>query len=117
MAAEGGILSLWRGNGVSVMRNIPEAALKYGLFEALKNKFCDAEPTVGQRFLSGAVAGSVAQTCIYPMEVLKTRMVLRSSRQYSTVFGCIKTIYQQEGIKNEQNYWRKKVLAYKIFLV
>jgi len=102
MTAEGGISSLWRGNGVNVMKVIPETALKYGLYETLKNKFGDAEPTPGQRFFSGAIAGAVAQTCIYPAEVLKTRMVLRSSGQYNNVFDCVKTIYQQERIKSER---------------
>jgi len=76
MTTEGGISSLWRGNGVNVIKIVPETALKYGLFETLKNKFGDAEPTPTQRFLSGAFAGAIAQTFSYPMVVLKTRMVL-----------------------------------------
>jgi solute carrier family 25 phosphate transporter 23/24/25/41 len=45
------------------------------------------------------MAGAMAQTLIYPMEVVKTRMVLRSSGQYRSVFNCIKSIYRDEGIR------------------
>ena len=42
-----------------------------------------------QRFFAGATAGAVSQTIIYPMEVIKTRMVLRATGQYSNSFDLI----------------------------
>ena len=100
MTQEGGMKSLWRGNGVNVAKVIPETALKYGIYECFKTYMCDEEPTKVQRFLSGACAGATAQTVIYPMEVVKTRMVLRSSGQYTGVFNCISKIYYEERVKN-----------------
>lgn len=99
MQQEGGVMSLWRGNGVNVLKVMPETALKYGMFETIKNTICNDEPTSLQRFMSGAIAGAMAQTFIYPMEVIKTRMVLRSSGQYTSIFNCIRTIYYKEGIR------------------
>ena len=67
----------------------PHKATKYGLFEHIKSNFCDENPTNMQRFFAGATAGAVSQTIIYPMEVIKTRMVLRATGQYSNSFDLI----------------------------
>ena len=99
MYSEGGIKSLWRGNFVNVMKIFPETGLKFGIFETIKNNFCGAEPSKTQRFFAGATAGAMAQTCIYPIEVLKTRMVLRSTGQYSSVYNCARTIIKTEGFR------------------
>ena len=100
MYSEGGLKSLWRGNFVNVMKIFPETGLKFGIFETIKNNFCGAEPSKTQRFFAGATAGAMAQTCIYPIEVLKTRMVLRSTGQYSSVYNCARTIIQTEGFRS-----------------
>ena len=52
-----------------------------------------------QKLISGSLAGFIAQTTIYPMEVLKTRLALRKTGQYSSVFDCIKKIKKHEGMK------------------
>ncbi|CAG5105287.1 Oidioi.mRNA.OKI2018_I69.chr1.g1993.t1.cds [Oikopleura dioica] len=99
MYSEGGLKSLWRGNFVNVMKIFPETGLKFGIFETIKNNFCGAEPSKTQRFFAGATAGAMAQTCIYPIEVLKTRMVLRSTGQFNGVFNCARTIVREEGFR------------------
>ena len=114
MTQEGGMKSLWRGNGVNVAKVIPETALKYGIYECFKTYMCDEEPTKLQRFLSGACAGATAQTVIYPMEVVKTRMVLRSSGQYTGVFNCISKIYYEEQVKNALIVIRTLYIAYSL---
>jgi solute carrier family 25 phosphate transporter 23/24/25/41 len=73
MLNEGGLTSLWRGNGMNVLKIAPEAALKFAFYEELKFLILgDAkrDVNIGERFISGSIAGAMAQTIIYPMEVI-----------------------------------------------
>ncbi|XP_077580833.1 mitochondrial adenyl nucleotide antiporter SLC25A24-like isoform X2 [Stigmatopora nigra] len=101
MIAEGGVRSLWRGNGINVLKIAPETAIKFMAYEQFKKLLSSEGQKIQthKRFLSGSLAGATAQTAIYPMEVLKTRLTLRKTGQYSGMFDCAKTILQKEGVK------------------
>lgn len=43
--------------------------------------------------MAGSIAGGISQTVIYPMEVLKTRLTLRKTGQYSGIVGNYKKSY------------------------
>lgn len=47
--------------------------------------------------IAGACAGCIAQTTIYPMEVLKTRLALRKTGEYTSMLDCAQKIYTREG--------------------
>ncbi|XP_028258760.1 calcium-binding mitochondrial carrier protein SCaMC-1 [Parambassis ranga] len=101
MLKEGGVLSLWRGNGINVLKIAPETAIKFMAYEQYK-KLLSSEPgkvKTHERFISGSLAGATAQTAIYPMEVMKTRLTLRKTGQYSGMFDCAKKILKKEGVK------------------
>lgn len=101
MIKEGGIRSLWRGNGVNVIKIAPETAMKFWAYEQYKKLFASKDGTVGaaERFVAGSLAGATAQTSIYPMEVLKTRLAVGKTGQYSGMFDCGKKILKKEGVK------------------
>lgn len=72
MLNEGGVRSLWRGNGINVLKIAPESALKFVAYEYAKRRLRGDRPreiTIYERFAAGSFAGSFSQTVIYPMEV------------------------------------------------
>ncbi|VDP93761.1 unnamed protein product [Echinostoma caproni] len=104
MLKEGGVGSLWRGNGVNCLKIAPESAIKFQAYEQYKQwlgpVFGDEKNgpvSLQTKFFAGAFAGATSQTIIYPMEVLKTRMCLRKSGQYSSIFDCAKKLYHDNG--------------------
>ncbi|XP_059588216.1 mitochondrial adenyl nucleotide antiporter SLC25A23 isoform X1 [Alligator mississippiensis] len=101
MVREGGIRSLWRGNGINVLKIAPESAIKFMAYEQIKRAIRGQQETlrVQERFVAGSLAGATAQTIIYPMEVLKTRLTLRATGQYVGVADCARSILRHEGIR------------------
>uniref|UniRef100_A0A8C2W4P2 Solute carrier family 25 member 23 n=1 Tax=Chinchilla lanigera TaxID=34839 RepID=A0A8C2W4P2_CHILA len=99
MVREGGVLSLWRGNGINVLKIAPESAIKFMAYEQIKRAIRGQQDTlhVQERFVAGSLAGATAQTVIYPMEVLKTRLTLRRTGQYTGLLDCARRILEREG--------------------
>ncbi|KAK7095208.1 calcium-binding mitochondrial carrier protein SCaMC-2-like isoform X2 [Littorina saxatilis] len=102
MLEEGGVKSLWRGNGMNVIKIAPESAIKFMAYEQVKTwvKGDQKEITVVQRLFSGSAAGAISQTTIYPMEVMKTRLALRKTGEYSSMFDCARKIAKKEGLRS-----------------
>ncbi|XP_061374044.1 calcium-dependent mitochondrial ATP-magnesium/phosphate carrier protein 2-like isoform X2 [Gastrolobium bilobum] len=78
---EGGFLGFFRGNGLNVLKVAPESAIKFYTYEMLKTFIVnargqEAKADVGSmgRLLAGGIAGAVAQTAIYPLDLIKTRI-------------------------------------------
>lgn len=102
---EGGAFSFWRGNGINVFKIAPESAFKFMAYEEIKRILKQSsghqQLNMFDRFIAGGLAGAFAQTIIYPLEVLKTRLVLRKSGESSGFRGFIfftKSIYAKGGI-------------------
>ncbi|KAK0152916.1 Calcium-binding mitochondrial carrier protein SCaMC-1 [Merluccius polli] len=103
MVKEGGLVSLWRGNGINVLKMAPETAIKFTVYEQLKCILRGNDKTgplkIHERFIAGSMAGAIAQTTIYPLEVLKTRLTLRKTGQFSGIADCAKQMLQRESIR------------------
>ncbi|OWF41122.1 calcium-binding mitochondrial carrier protein SCaMC-2-like [Mizuhopecten yessoensis] len=103
MLNEGGVKSLWRGNGINVIKIAPETAIKFMAYEQIKTWFRGEDPAkelhILERLCSGSLAGCISQTAIYPMEVLKTRLALRKTGQFNGIFDCAMKVYKNEGIR------------------
>ncbi|XP_052789197.1 calcium-binding mitochondrial carrier protein SCaMC-2-like isoform X2 [Mya arenaria] len=99
MLKEGGVKSLWRGNGVNVIKIAPESAIKFMAYEQIKGMFRGDRKEIGplERFAAGSSAGAISQSIIYPMEVLKTRLALRKTGQYSGMVDCAAKLFKHEG--------------------
>ncbi|KAF8400094.1 hypothetical protein HHK36_015969 [Tetracentron sinense] len=77
---DGGFLGFFRGNGLNVIKVAPESAIKFYAYEMLKDFIANGQGedkgdigTAGRLF-AGGMAGAVAQTAIYPMDLVKTRL-------------------------------------------
>ncbi|KIW21017.1 hypothetical protein PV08_01596 [Exophiala spinifera] len=78
--AAGGMRSLFAGNGLNVIKVMPESAIKFGAYEAAKRAFAKIDgsdpkhlqPT--SQFLAGGIGGVVSQCVVYPLDTLKFRM-------------------------------------------
>ncbi|XP_026887296.2 calcium-binding mitochondrial carrier protein SCaMC-3 [Electrophorus electricus] len=103
MIKEGGLSALWRGNGINVLKIAPETAIKFLAYEQIKRLMVGSRDGVSlkvqERFIAGSLAGATAQTIIYPMEVLKTRLTLRKTGQYSSMADCARQVLQKEGVR------------------
>lgn len=103
---EGGFLGFFRGNGLNVLKVAPESAIKFYAYEMIKDFMVKAdglhskdEIGVLSRLLAGGTAGAIAQTVIYPMDLVKTRL-----QTYACINGkappltkLSKDIWYQEG--------------------
>uniref|UniRef100_A0A1J3CQ52 Calcium-binding mitochondrial carrier protein SCaMC-1 n=1 Tax=Noccaea caerulescens TaxID=107243 RepID=A0A1J3CQ52_NOCCA len=91
----------FRGNGLNVTKVAPESAIKFAAYEMLKPIIGGADGEIGPsgRLLSGGLAGAVAQTAIYPMDLVKTRLQTYVSELGKTpnLWRLTKEIWMQEG--------------------
>jgi len=98
------IRGFFRGNGLNVVKVAPESAIKFYAFEMLKKVIGDAQGNnsdigAAGRLLAGGVAGGIAQTAIYPMDLIKTRLqTCASEGGRAPKLGTLtKNIWIQEG--------------------
>ncbi|KAK4165109.1 mitochondrial carrier domain-containing protein [Cladorrhinum sp. PSN259] len=87
----GGIRTFFAGNGLNVVKIMPESAIRFGSYEASKRFLAAYEghndPTqisTVSKFVAGGMGGMTAQFCVYPVDTLKFRL------QCETVEGGLK---------------------------
>ncbi|XP_061223839.1 probable mitochondrial glutathione transporter SLC25A39 isoform X3 [Neopsephotus bourkii] len=75
--AQDGWLSLWRGWGPTVLRDVPFSALYWFNYELVRDWLCRkawlGEATFMISFTSGAISGTVAAVLTLPFDVVKTQ--------------------------------------------
>ncbi|KAI9660271.1 MAG: hypothetical protein M1831_003579 [Alyxoria varia] len=77
----GGIQSLFAGNGLNVVKVMPESAIKFGSYEASKRLLASFEGhgdpkklNAWSGFAAGGMGGIISQFFVYPLDTLKFRM-------------------------------------------
>ncbi|CAJ2510718.1 Uu.00g063430.m01.CDS01 [Anthostomella pinea] len=77
----GGIRGFFAGNGLNVVKIMPETAIRFGAYEAAKKALANFEGhgdthhiNPYSKFVAGGVAGMAAQFCVYPLDTLKFRL-------------------------------------------
>ncbi|KAI9821827.1 MAG: hypothetical protein M1827_002409 [Pycnora praestabilis] len=77
----GGMRSMFAGNGLNVLKVMPESAIKFGSYEGSKRALAKLEghgdaQKIGpwSKFLAGGMGGTISQLFVYPIDTLKFRM-------------------------------------------
>ena len=97
--SSGGVRTLYGGIGASMTGVIPYAALNLGTYDTLQRgyRLYTGEDKVPKEVcgLCGAVAGPLAATATFPLEVVRRRMMMGAG--YSSVLEALRVIWATEG--------------------
>ncbi|KAF8040668.1 hypothetical protein BT93_B2789 [Corymbia citriodora subsp. variegata] len=107
---EEGVLSLWRGNGSSVIRYYPSVALNFSLKDLYRNLLRSSSSPDGHfvsgapaNFIAGAAAGCTTLILIYPLDIAHTRLAAdlgrTEVRQFQGIYHFLVTIHKKDGIR------------------
>ncbi|EEB05594.1 hypothetical protein SJAG_00612 [Schizosaccharomyces japonicus yFS275] len=101
-----GIRGFYVGNGLNILKVIPESSIRFGTYEAAKrflNRNNKTQPiSPGNAFLAGGIAGSVAQVCMYPLDTIKFRMQCVSfglQNKRRLMMSVVKDLYKVGGLR------------------
>lgn len=110
----GGLLSMWKGNGTSVIHRFPFSAINFFVYENMldittknrhlfelnqsQSKTKDAPPLA--RMISGATAGCTACVACYPLDLVRTRLTteLPGQEYYKGITDAFAKILKSEGV-------------------
>ncbi|GER32100.1 ATP carrier protein [Striga asiatica] len=102
---EEGILSLWRGNGSSVIRYYPSVALNFSLKDLYRNilRGNSQQGDFTSNFLAGSLAGCTTLVIIYPLDIAHTRLAADlgppETRQFQGIRHFLTTVYKKDGAR------------------
>jgi len=102
-----GIRGLWTGFVITVVRDVPFAAiyfLSYEVAKEVQTRFVTpgVQLQIQNYLVAGAVAGALAATCTIPFDVVKTRLQTQPTlpvheRKYNGIMHTFRTILKEEG--------------------
>ncbi|KAK0704918.1 mitochondrial carrier domain-containing protein [Lasiosphaeris hirsuta] len=102
----GGFRTFFAGNGLNVIKIMPESAIRFGSYEASKRFLATyeghedpAQISTVSKFVAGGIGGMTAQFCVYPIDTLKFRL------QCETVEGGLKG--NALLIRTAKNMWKE----------
>ncbi|KAG9456556.1 hypothetical protein H6P81_001064 [Aristolochia fimbriata] len=112
-----GLLGFYRGNGASVARIVPYAALHYMAYEQYRRWIVLTFPDIGRGpvldLVAGSVAGGTAVLFTYPLDLVRTKLAyqvvdqpsVKTIRQshagpvYRGIVDCVSKIYKHSGVR------------------
>lgn len=102
---------LYRGWGITILREVPFTVIQFPLWEALKSYSREkrrsaggggdgngGDVSAGESALYGTVSGGVAAAITTPLDVIKTRTMLSAERQ--KLWDVVAGIYRQQGVRS-----------------
>jgi len=102
---EGGLASLYKGTGATLLRDIPGTVAYFGTYELTKRELMKVQgidPNNGQLSLTavlfaGGFAGMACWGVGIPADVLKSRLQTAPEGKYSGIYDVYKTLIKEEG--------------------
>ncbi|XP_022081975.1 uncharacterized protein LOC110974546 [Acanthaster planci] len=109
-----GWLSLWRGLGPTLLRDVPFSMILWANYEFMKTRAClkynRREPTFPAAFFSGAVSGILAAVLTNPFDVVKThRQIELGEAMFNTkkdgnyratsTWNIMQRLYAERGLR------------------
>ena len=100
-----GLRGFYVGYVSTIMREIPFSLVQFPLYEAMKRHYHShyqlSEPHPAAYAAMGSVSGSIAAALTTPMDVVKTRMMLRRGGEAAGglgVVGTMREVYSEGGV-------------------
>lgn len=95
---EGGVRALYRGFGLTVVRDVPAFGIYFVSYELLLNSLRQRrEENTVDVMLAGGTAGALSWLLVYPIDVVKSR--LQADLRYSSARECVRDSLIKEGPK------------------
>ncbi|KAM7512960.1 hypothetical protein LguiB_011835 [Lonicera macranthoides] len=112
-----GLLGFYRGNGASVARIVPYAALHFMAYEQYRRWIIDSFPGTGRGpvldLVAGSFAGGTAVLFTYPLDLVRTKLayqvvespklnvkgIIRTEQVYKGISDCFSKTYRESGVK------------------
>ncbi|XP_076645525.1 dephosphocoenzyme A carrier isoform X2 [Halictus rubicundus] len=100
---EEGLLAYYRGFTATLLGVIPYAGCSFFTYDLLRNMltvYTVAIPGFSTSLICGGIAGMVAQTSSYPLDIVRRRMQTSAikGQHYHTIGSTITKIYREEGL-------------------
>ncbi|GAB7362311.1 hypothetical protein MBLNU230_g2329t1 [Neophaeotheca triangularis] len=94
---------LYRGWGITVLREVPFTVIQFPLWEAMKASYNGRsgrrETPALPSALFGSLSGAVAAGLTTPLDVLKTRMMLSTGAEREGVWDLTARLWREEGAR------------------
>jgi len=103
--SEGGIQSVFRGTGATLLRDFPGSVAWFGTYEIVKKylmKIQNIDPESGALspfavLCAGGIAGMACWTVAIPADVLKSRFQTAPEGKYKGIFDVYQNLMKEEG--------------------
>lgn len=121
MAKNEGVRGMFRGNWTNCVRIVPNSAVKFLTYEQLiryvthelRDRGGDGQMTPLLRLAAGAVAGTIAMSATYPLDMVRGRLTvqLEKTGEYKGIVHCARQIVAREGVTALWRGWVPSVIG------